>query len=39
MRTRKTVDFKKEYFGSVDDQPIYLYTLKAGFITLRIINY
>jgi len=39
MFTSKTVDIKKEQFGSVDSQPIYLYTLKAGFITLRVMNY
>lgn len=37
--TKKTVDLKKEHFGSINSQPIYLYTLRAGFITLRIINF
>lgn len=39
MREIKNVDYKKEYYGSINSQPIYLYTLKAGFITLKVINY
>lgn len=39
MNTTRTVDLKKEHFGSINGQPIYLYTLRTGFITLRIINY
>jgi aldose 1-epimerase len=39
MCTTKTVDLRKEHFGSIDGKPIYLYMLRAGFITLRLINY
>ena len=39
MLTARTVDFNKEHFGSIANQPIYLYTLRAGFITLRVMNY
>ncbi|MBN2167531.1 MAG: galactose mutarotase [Marinilabiliaceae bacterium] len=39
MCITKTIDLKKEYFGSFDDKRIYLYTLKAGFITLQVMNY
>lgn len=39
MLTTNTVDLREEHFGSIDSQPIYLYTLRAGFITLRVMNY
>jgi len=39
MFTTNSVDLKKKHFGSVDGQTVYLYTLKAGFITLRVMNY
>ncbi len=39
MCTTKTIDLRKEHFGSINGQPIYLYTLRGGFITLRLINY
>ncbi|MBN2610411.1 MAG: galactose mutarotase [Bacteroidales bacterium] len=39
MSTTRTVGLNKGHFGTIDGQPIYLYTLRAGFITLQIINY
>lgn len=39
MLTARTVDLKGEQFGSVDGHPIYLYTLRAGFMTLKVMNY
>lgn len=39
MLTAKTIDLKKELFGSIDKQPIYLFTLRSGFLTLRVMNY
>lgn len=39
MITSGTVDLKWEHFGAIDNQPVYLYTLSAGFITVRIMNY
>ncbi|MCV9387335.1 aldose epimerase family protein [Reichenbachiella ulvae] len=38
MRVDK-VDIEKEFFGFIEGQPVYLYTLKAGHMALSVMNY
>lgn len=39
MLNERIVDLKKERFGTINNQPIYLYTLRAGFIKVQVMNY